>query len=226
MSLNIHSSPEHEFEPELGLPEKLPEGEKVLWQGSPDLKTLLLKVFHMKGLVLYFGILLAYRVISGVLDSEALHPILLSVLQISIFSSLGLGLIGLLGYLMASTAVYTITNKRIVMRIGIVLNMTFNFPLKQIESADCGLTKDGCGDIYMKLNKGTKIAIFHLWPHSRPTKWAVPQPSLRCIKNCAEVAQILVNAWSLQNNVISRSVQISNNTTDESKPHFTGVETV
>ena len=225
MSLNIHSSPEHEFEPELGLPEKLPQGEKVLWQGSPDLKTLLLKVFHMKGLVLYFGLLLAYRIISGALDGEAPYPMLLSALQIIIFSSLGLGLIGLLGYLMASTAVYTITNKRVVMRIGIVLNMTFNFPLKQIESADCGLAKDGCGDIYLKLNKETKIAIFHLWPHSRPAKWAAPQPSLRCIKNCAEVAQILVDAWSLQNNVISRSVKINNTESGESKSHFTGVET-
>lgn len=225
MSLNIHNSPEHEFEPELGLPEKLPEGEKVLWQGSPDLKTLLLKVFHMKGLVIYFGMLLVYRVISGALDGEAQSSMLLSALQIIIFSSLGLGLISLLGYLMASTAVYTITNKRVVMRIGIVLNMTFNFPLKQIESADCGLTKDGCGDIYLKLKKGTKIAIFHLWPHSRPTKWAVPQPSIRCIKNCAEVAQILVDAWSLQNNVITRSVQINQNAVDESKRHFTGVET-
>ena len=133
MSLNIHSSPEHEFEPELGLPEKLPQGEKVLWQGSPDMKTLLVKGFHIKGLAVYFALLLTYRIISGMLDSEALYPMLLSVLQIIIFSSLGLGLIGLLGYLMASTAVYTITNKRVVMRIGIVLNMTFNFPLKQIE---------------------------------------------------------------------------------------------
>jgi len=225
MSLNIHSSPEHEFEPELGLPEKLPQGEKVLWQGSPDMKTLLVKVFHIKGLAVYFALLLTYRIISGMLDSEALYPMLLSVLQIIIFSSLGLGLIGLLGYLMASTAVYTITNKRVVMRIGIVLNMTFNFPLKQIESADCGLTKDGCGDIYLKLAKGTRIAIFHLWPHSRPGKWSVPQPTLRCVKNCAEVAQILVDAWSLQNNVISRSVQIGKMDSGESKRHFTGVET-
>jgi len=225
MSLNIHSSPEHEFEPEFGLPEKLPQGEQVLWQGSPDLKTLLLKVFHMRGLAIYFGLLLAYRIISGVLDGEALNLMFLSALQIIIFSSLGLGLMSLLGYLMASTAVYTITNKRVVMRIGIVLNMTFNFPLKQIESADCGLTKDGCGDIYLKLNKETKIAIFHLWPHARPAKWAVPQPSLRCIKNCAEVAQILVDAWSFQNNVISRSVQISKVESGEAKNHFTEVET-
>jgi len=133
MSLNIHSSPEHEFEPEFGLPEKLPRGERILWQGSPDLKTLLLKVFYMRGLAIYFGLLLAYRIISGALDGEALNPMLLSALQIIILSSLGLGLMSLLGYLMASTAVYTITNKRVVMRIGIVLNMTFNFPLKQIE---------------------------------------------------------------------------------------------
>jgi hypothetical protein len=108
---------------------------------------------------------------------------------------------------MASTAVYTITNKRVVMRIGIVLNMTFNFPLKMIESADCGVTKDGAGDISLKLGKETKIAIFHLWPHSRPSHWASPQPTLRCIKNCSEVAKILVDAWATQNNVIARSVQ-------------------
>lgn len=224
MSLNIHNSPEHEFEAELGLPEKLPQGEQILWQGSPDLKTLLLKVFHMKGLLVYFGLLLAYRVISGVMDSEALSVVFYAGLQIIIFSCIGLGLICLLGYLMASTAVYTITNKRVVMRIGIVLNMTFNFPLKMIESADCGITKNGCGDIYLKLNSDSKIAIFHLWPHSRPGKWAVPQPSLRCIKNCSEIAQILVDAWSVQNNMIARSVQVSSVKSIEAQNHYSGAE--
>ena len=93
------------------------------------------------------------------------------------------------------------------MRIGIVLNMTFNFPLKMIELADCGLTKEQSGDIYLKLSKDTKIAIFHLWPHARPGRWAVPQPALRGIKNCPEVAKILVDAWAAQNNVIARTVQ-------------------
>ena len=59
MSLDIHSSPEHEFEAELGLPEKLPMGERILWQGSPDTKTILLKVFHIKLLGIYFGLSLS-----------------------------------------------------------------------------------------------------------------------------------------------------------------------
>ncbi|HAT39644.1 hypothetical protein [Polynucleobacter necessarius] len=59
MSLDIHSSPEHEFETELGLPKRLPKGERILWQGSPDTKTILLRVFHIKILFIYFGLLLA-----------------------------------------------------------------------------------------------------------------------------------------------------------------------
>ncbi len=225
MSLNIHSSPEHEFEAELGLPEKLPKGERILWQGSPDTKTILLKVFHIKILFIYFGLLLAYRLITGLNDGEPMMVILLSSVGIVAISTLGLGLIGLLGYLIASTAIYTITNKRVVMRIGIVLNMTFNFPLKMIESADCGVTKNGTGDIYLKLSEGCKIAIFHLWPHSRPGKWAVPQPTLRGIKNCSEVAQILVDAWASENNVMARSVQAGAAKSTDAKSHYSEVET-
>jgi hypothetical protein len=225
MSLHIHSSPEHEFEAELGLPERLPKGERILWQGSPDTKTILLKVFHIKILFIYFGLLLAYRLVTGMSDGEPISVILLSSVSILAISALGLGLIGLLGYLIASTAIYTITNKRIVMRIGIVLNMTFNFPLKMIESADCGVTRNGAGDIYLKLSNGCKIAIFHLWPHSRPGKWAVPQPTLRGIKNCSEVARILVNAWAAENNVIARSVQVSSSKSTDTKNHYSEVET-
>jgi hypothetical protein len=224
MSLNIHSSPEHELEPELGLPEKLPEGEHILWQGSPDVKAILLRVFHLKGLLIYFGLILAYQVTTGITDGETVSAILLASFRIAVFSAIGLSLIALLAYLIASTAVYTITNKRVVMRIGIVLNMTFNFPLKMIESADYGVTKQGTGDIYLKLNKETKIAIFHLWPHSRPSHWASPQPTLRCIKNCSEVSKILVDAWATQNNVIPRSVQPVQRNSSLTNQHYSEVE--
>ena len=223
MSLDIHHSPEHEFEPEFGLPERLPEGEHILWQGSPDTKEILSRVFHIKILGIYFGLLLAYSVATGFADGEALTTIAFSALRILALSALGLGLVGLLGYLIASTAVYTITNKRVVMRIGI--NMTFNFPLKMIELADCGLTKKQSGDIYLKLSKETKIAIFHLWPHSRPGQWAVPQPALRGIKNGPEVAKILVDAWAAQNNVIVRTVQLNESKSVDSKNAYSEVET-
>ena len=161
---------------------------------------------------------------SGFSDGESITTILYSALTILALSGLGLGLVGLIGYLIASTAVYTITNKRVVMRIGIVLNMTFNFPLKMIESADCGFTKEGAGDIYLKLSKGNKIAIFHLWPHARPGKWAAPQPTLRGIKNCAEVAQILVDAWAIENNVMARSVQATGRKSIDAKTPYSEAE--
>ena len=207
MSLKIHNSPDHEFEPQYGLPEKLPKEEQVLWQGSPEIKAIVARVFHIKMIGVYFGVLLLYRLVSGVSEGEALSSIFLSALTILAISCLGLSLIALLGYLIASTAVYTITNKRVVMRIGIVLNMSFNFPLKKIHSADYGVQKDGSGDIYFTLSDGCKIALFHLWPHARPGKWALPQPSFRGIKNCAEVSQILTQAWASENNVITRSLQ-------------------
>ena len=39
MSMESHSH-EHEFEPQYGLPERLPQGETILWQASPDVATL------------------------------------------------------------------------------------------------------------------------------------------------------------------------------------------
>jgi hypothetical protein len=52
---------EHEFEPELGLPEPLPAGEKILWQGAPDFSDMLVRVFHFRKLSIYFLLMLLMR---------------------------------------------------------------------------------------------------------------------------------------------------------------------
>ena len=41
---------EHEFEAAYGLPEALPKGETILWQGSPDFGDLAVRVFTLKRL--------------------------------------------------------------------------------------------------------------------------------------------------------------------------------
>ena len=43
-----------------GLPERLPEGERLLWQGRPDWRVLARRVFHLRPLALYFGAILAF----------------------------------------------------------------------------------------------------------------------------------------------------------------------
>lgn len=201
MNSNLHSSPEHEFEAQLGLPEKLPKGETILWQGVPDFKAVALRVFHMRALSIYFGILLGYRLVSGLYDAEAFASVAMSMLWMSLLSAICLGLVAYLAHLVCATTLYTLTDRRIVMRVGIVLTMTFNFPLKKIQSAGLNVGKDGVGDIPLKLELNTKIAMFHLWPHAKPGKWANPEPMLRCIADSKAVATILTNAWSQANQI-------------------------
>lgn len=201
MSPNLHSSPEHEFEAQLGLPEKLPKGESILWQGAPNFKAVVVRVFHIRALLLYFGILLSYRLVSGLYDGEVLASLAMSLLWMGLLSATCLGLVAYLAHLVCATTLYTLTDRRIVMRVGIVLTMTFNFPLKKIQSAGLSAGKDGVGDIPLKLELNTKIAMFHLWPHAKPGKWANPEPMMRCIADSKAVAAILTNAWAKANQI-------------------------
>lgn len=201
MSSKLHSSPEHEFEAQLGLPEKLPKGESILWQGAPDFKAVALRVFHMRALVIYFGILLAYRLFSGIYDGDAFASLAMSMVWMTLLSATCLVLVAYFAYLICSTTLYTLTDRRIVMRIGIVLNMTFNLPLKKIQGAGLNVGLKGIGDIPLKLDLDTKIALFHLWPHAKPGAWANPEPMLRCIPDCQKVAALLSEAWANANQV-------------------------
>jgi hypothetical protein len=96
----------------------------------------------------------------------------------------------------ARTTVYTLTNKRVVMRLGIVLTVSFNLPLKQIASADVRLLEGGFGDITLALEGSDRIAWVHLWPSVRPWRINKPEPTLRAIPNVQEVSVKLRDAWT------------------------------
>ena len=131
---------------------------------------------------------------------------------------IGLVLVGLLAYWSATTTMYTLTNRRIVMRVGIVLTVTFNLPYKTLGSADLKLYKDGTGDIPMQIATEDKIAFFHLWPHVRPWRLATPEPMMRCVPEAKRVAKILTDAWM-------QSTGLSNITTQDSGVGQSGVQT-
>ena len=186
---------EHEFEAALGLPESLPAGELVLWQGSPDWKRLAVDAFHIKRLTFYFvGMLLLQVVLSW--DTAVSLGINLGALTISgSLAAIALGLLALTAKLSASTTMYTVTNKRVVMRIGIVLTLSFNLPLRWILSANVKKNTDGYGDIALELKGEDRIAYLHLWPHARPWYINKPQPLLRNIADIEHVGKLLHEAW-------------------------------
>jgi hypothetical protein len=188
------SDHDHGPEPVPGLPEALPAGERILWQGAPHWQAMARHVFHLRGLALYFAAMLALRAIATVSDGGTLADALASAARLAPLAVAALALVTLIAWLSARATLYTITNRRVAMRIGIVLTVTFNLPLRTIESAALRPYRDGTGDIALTLGGRDRIAYLHLWPHARPWRYTRPEPMLRAVPDAASVAQLLVRA--------------------------------
>ncbi len=184
----------HEFEPTFGFPESLPASEKVLWQGSPCARLIARRIFFLPYLFFYFLILscLALSVNSEVLTLKDLFIEFLSYMSVGMVA---IFLLIAISYLISSTTVYSVTDKRVVLRIGIVLNLSLNIPLSKIETAACKVYPDKSGDISLNLVADNKIAYLHLWPHCRPWFFSSPRPRLSCLKDVEIVASHLTSSW-------------------------------
>ena len=112
---------------------------------------------------------------------------------------LALGLLALTAWFSARTTVYTLTDRRILMRIGIVLTLTFNLPLRKLAAAAIRPQAKGHGDIALTLTGGDRIAYLNLWPHARPWLLKQPQPSLRCVPDARQLGELVLQAWTAQN---------------------------
>lgn len=192
-------APEHELEAQRGLPEKLPEGERILWQGQPQAGLVARRIFHLPVLALYFTGLLAWRLAVLVNDGSDLLQALRGSLGQILLSATALAIVAVLARLTASTTVYTLTDKRVVMRVGIVLTVTYNLPLRSIDAAHLLRLGKGCGEIALALRGDTRIAYLHLWPHARPWQLQRTQPMLRGLQDVERVSALLSAAWSTAN---------------------------
>lgn len=187
--------PEHELEAAPGLPEPLPAGERVLWQGSPNWKQLALEAFHVKQVAIYFVFMLLLQAVLIWDSADSLRDNLMPLVWSSSMAIIALGMLAATAWMSAQTTLYTLTNRRIVMRIGIVLTISFNLPLRWIAAAHVKTNPDGSGDIALELKGSDRIAYLHLWPHARPWELSKAQPSLRCLKDVGTAGDLLHTAW-------------------------------
>jgi hypothetical protein len=199
------SGPEHDFEPVPGLPEPLPSGERMLWQGAPDTRVLALRVFHVRKVAIYFAVVGGLQIASALADGEGLREALGGLALLVSVALLAIGLLVLFAHLSARSTLYTITDRRVVMRVGIVLTMTFNLPFTRIASAGLRLHRDGSGDLPLELREAS-IGYAHLWPHARPWRLAKPEPMLRCVPDALRVGRLLADAWAQETGGTARPV--------------------
>ena len=109
---------EHDFEPIRGLPGQLPDGETILWQGAPNWFVLAGQAFHVRAVAAYLVAMLVWRTSSAIMGGQAPSIAIQSALSVMPIALAALGMLAFLAWLNARTTVYTITNRRVVMRFG------------------------------------------------------------------------------------------------------------
>jgi hypothetical protein len=187
-------SGDYEFEPVPGLPEELPPGEVMLWQGAPDWKTIATRALHIRATALYFAVLLTWYAVSKLNAGEAPYDVMLSWGRLALLALAALALIGAYAWASAKTTLYTVTSRRVVMRVGVALPMVVNLPFVKIDSGDLKAYSDGSGDIALTLPPKERFAYLMLWPHVQPWRLARARPMLRGLPQAGNAARILGQA--------------------------------
>lgn len=188
------SHDDYAVDPVWGLPEALPAGETLLWQGQPRWQSLAVRVFHARKVAVYFAVLAAWSVVGGMADGLTAAAILPGVATTVAVGALAVGVLVWLARLSARTTVYSITSRRIVMRIGMALPTSINLPYAVIQSAALRRHRDGTGDLPITLGGPGRLSYVLLWPHARPWQFGDPQPMLRGLAEPEAVAELLSQA--------------------------------
>lgn len=195
---------EHENEPVLGLPERLPEGETVLWQGRPNWRGVARHIFLTRWAIGWFALIALWRGVDTLEQGGGALDAVLAATSIAPVAAAGLGLLALLAWATASTTIYTITNRRVAMRIGVALPLIVNAPFAKIATARLkpvsgGRDGETLGDIALEISGRDRFAYLVLWPHARPWRLGSPQPSMRAVPNAPAVAALLAEAMLAEN---------------------------
>ena len=185
---------EHDYEPVRGLPERLPPGEEILWQGAPDWRALARRAFHADKVALYFALLLLWQ--AAVVFGQGRPPAELAsaALWYVPMGAIAAGILAFFAWLNTRMTVYTITNRRVVMKFGVALPMTINLPFTLVRDVKLKTYGDGTGDLALELGGDERLFYLHVWPHVRRWHFTKPQPMLRVVPGAGETGERLVTA--------------------------------
>jgi hypothetical protein len=160
-----------------GIEEALPAGEEILWQGAPDARAVARHVFHQRTVAVYLLALSAIALWPGIqarglADGLKVAPLLLLVVG-AVLAVIAVG-----ARMVARTSLYVITEKRVVLRVGVAFPMAINVPLRLVQDAGIRVFNDGTGEVKLGLDPSVRLAWLALWPHARSWRLRQPEPLL------------------------------------------------
>lgn len=174
------------------LPEDIPQGERILWHGRPSWIALFRGAYRADLVAGYFMLLATWNAVEA--SGAGLASSAIASGRALAIGLAALALLALLAWASARTALFVITSRRVVMKIGVALQVFYNLPFTQIENAALRVANDGTGDVTLRLTQGERIGYLHLWPFARPFRFAEPEPALRGLAQAQKVGEILGRA--------------------------------
>lgn len=180
-------------EPVRGLPERLPRGEHILWQGRPSSIQLARDALNTRWVMGWFALLGLWRGGATLADGTLAEAGRTLALYLAT-GALAVAILIACAAIMARATCYTITNKRVSLRIGAALTVHAQVPFSRVGSADLSLNRNGTGTIAIDPVGASPLSFAVLWPHSRPWHARDPKPALRSIPDAERVADLLGDA--------------------------------
>lgn len=176
-----------------GVSEALPPGERILWEGAPDPRALARHLLFVRPLAGYFAVMILWWVVAN--RERAASGAFWGTLglQLALVTAVLGGAVYVARWIARSTT-YAITDRRLVMRLGIIFPLTVNVPLRYVQGAQARRFGDRSGQIALQLNTTERLAWLVLFPHVRPWRFSRPEPLLRGLTDPTKVGEILREA--------------------------------
>jgi hypothetical protein len=174
-----------------GVEEALPPGEAVLWEGAPEALPLALRVLYLRALLFYWALVAVGFLAFSALGGRALGALAADLAWLLVVAGIGSGLIWGLARAVRRTTTYALTNRRMVIRLGVAFPSVLNLPLRRIDSVDLRGLGHGVGDIVLTPVAEDRIGWLYLWPHVKPWAWRDPIPALRAVADAEAVGRLI-----------------------------------
>ncbi|MCH2099746.1 MAG: PH domain-containing protein [Pseudomonadales bacterium] len=217
-------APFSDEEPVNGLPAELPQGERLLWQGSPDSWRLALSAFRIREVAFYFLLVALWRGGSALYEGQGLADAAIAAAFIVLPATLAVATLWCIALGYGLGTVYTLTSERVVIRSGVLVTITMTIPFSLIDGAALRSGGDGSGDVVLTLDPDHDFSWLMLWPNTRPWHVLRPQPMLRAIPEANLVASLLARELRRSASEVAgpRVEQAASDTAGGMTPAFAG----
>ncbi len=174
---------------------RLPAGERVLWSGSPDQRSLARYFLRERWVLGFAACSFALGAAEAMQHTTETIPRLVGVTTLSlIMVVVAVVSIRLFAWRIARTSKYVITNRRVYFNIGIVLRADANIPYSSVEGVDLLRRSDGSADLMVSLTEAQEIPWLLLFPHMTWRGSRRGRPTFRALRDPQQAADAVVGA--------------------------------